>query len=91
MYLHLGNNIVVNVHDIIGIFDIEKTTIGKYTRRFLSHVQKNNEVINVSQELPRSFILCETKNKAYVYISQISSSTLLKRITAVNKSIYCNK
>ena len=91
MYLHLGNNIVVNVHDIIGIFDIEKTTIGKYTRQFLSQTQKNNEIINVSQELPRSFIVCETKNKTYVYISPISSSTLLKRMTAVNKSIYCNK
>ncbi len=80
MFIHLGQDTVVNEKEIVGIFDIENTTISKNTRVFLREAEKRKEVINVSYELPKSFIICSKgkKNKR-VYISQISSSTLLKR------------
>ena len=79
MYLHLGQNIVVNYKDIIGIFDIDKTTIGKISRDFLAHAEKFGKIINVSMELPKSFIVCKKGSDTIVYISQISPTTLLKR------------
>ena len=80
MYIHLGNEMVVNENDIIGIFDLETTTVSKNTRDFLSFAEKRKEVINVSYELPKSFVLCsKKKNEKRVYISQISSATLQKR------------
>lgn len=79
MYIHLGQNTVVRFKDIIGIFDLESTTISKHTRKFLTEAEKRKEVINVSYELPKSFAVTNEKGKTQVYISQISSSTLLKR------------
>ncbi len=79
MYLHLGSNTIVSNKDIIGIFDMDNTTISKHTRKYLSERTKNKEVVNVSMELPKSFIVCNTKNKNVVYVSQLSSKTLTKR------------
>lgn len=79
MWLHLGNETVVNTEEILGIFDLDNTTVSKHTKKTLSHAQKENRVINVSMELPKSFIVCENEKGILFYISQISSATLLKR------------
>ncbi len=79
MYIHLGGEYVANENSIIGIFDLEKTTVSKATRDFLSNAEKKGEVINVSYELPKSFVVTNIKNKNKVYISQISPNTLTKR------------
>ncbi len=80
MYIHLGQDTVIKTSDIIGIFDLDNTTVSKNTRTFLSKAEKSGEVVNVSFELPKSFIVCANKkNNRKVYISQISSNTLLKR------------
>lgn len=86
MFLHLGQNTVIHQDDIIGIFDLDNTTVSKRTRDFLAKKEKEGRVINVSYELPKSFVICENKNKEItVYITQISTSTLIKR--AENKDI----
>lgn len=81
MYIHLGQETVIREEDVIGIFDLDSTTVSKNTRIFLTKAEKKGEVFNVSYELPKSFTLCNDKktNKNTVYISQISSQTLLKR------------
>lgn len=79
MYIHLGNEMVVSEKDIVGIFDLETTTISKHTRKFLEVSEKQKQVINVSYELPKSFIITNKNNENKVYISQISTSTLQKR------------
>ena len=38
MYLHIGNNKNVKLSDIVGIFDLETTTISKITRDFLAGI-----------------------------------------------------
>lgn len=80
MFIHLGQDTVVPSNEVIGIFDLESTTVSKKTRKFLEISEKKGEVINVSYELPKSFILCCDKNKRIkLYISQLSSATLKKR------------
>lgn len=79
MYLHLGQDVVVRSRDIIGIFDIENTSISKITREFLTFQEQYGTVVNVSYELPKSFVVCKVKEGVKVYISQISCSTLKKR------------
>ena len=79
MYLHLGQNVVVPESSIIGIFDMDNTTGSHITRRYLSHAEKRKNVISISDELPKSFIVCDENNKSTVYLSQLSSQTLLKR------------
>lgn len=80
MFLHLGNDVLINTKNLIGIFDIEKTSISKHTKDFLANAEKMKRIVNVSFELPKSFVVCldEELNET-VYISQISSATLKKR------------
>lgn len=80
MYLHIGQETVVRICDVVGIFDMENTTISKNTRGFLNEAQKNGHVVTVGEDLPKSFIVCVNKKGEHtVYISQISCATLLKR------------
>ncbi len=80
MYLYLGQRTVINFDEIIGIFDLDNTTVSQNTKDYLRTAEKSKQVINVSTELPKAFIVCKKKNeKQRVYISQISPSTLLKR------------
>ncbi|WP_101697446.1 extracellular matrix regulator RemB [Clostridium minihomine] len=80
MYLHLGQDTVIKTDDIVGIFDLETSTISKNTREYLARAEKDGRVVNVSMEMPKSFVLCcDKREKITVYISQISSTTLLKR------------
>lgn len=80
MYLHLGQDTVVRTSEIIGIFDMDNATVSKATRQFLAQAEKRGEVINVTGELPKTFVVCRDKRgEVRVYISQISSATLRKR------------
>ena len=80
MYIHLGNNVMLPTSDIIGIFDLENTSISKRTRDFLNRAEKEGRVITISYDLPRSFVIAgKTQKDSKIYISQISSQTLLKR------------
>lgn len=79
MYVHLGMETVVNEKDIIGIFDLDSTTVSKHTRKFLNIAEKNKKVINVSFELPKSFVVCSKNKESKIFISQLASTTLQKR------------
>jgi hypothetical protein len=79
MYLHLGNEVTIRTRDIIGIFDLDTTTVSKETREFLRQCEENDMVTNVSSDLPKSFILCRYNQDIQVFISAISSATLKKR------------
>ncbi|MDD6012995.1 MAG: DUF370 domain-containing protein [Oscillospiraceae bacterium] len=80
MYLHLGQNTVITHDEIIGIFDLDNTTVSKKTRDYLNLAQKQGRVEAVSEELPKSFIVCSDEEKGFkIYLSQISCATLLKR------------
>ena len=79
MYLHLGQDTVITTDSIIAMFDIDACTVSKKTRDFLAAAQKNGEVVNVSFELPRSFVVCRSNGKTTVYISQLSTKTLQGR------------
>jgi hypothetical protein len=80
MFLHLGQNVVIRMKDVVGIFDLETSTISGTTRDYLAAAQKAGLVVDVSDEMPKSFVLCcDEKGKTTVYTSQISTATLLKR------------
>ncbi len=80
MYLHLGQETVVRTADILGIFDLENTSLSKYTKEFLKEMTTQNRVVNVSYEMPKSYVLCQNKGEHTLYISQISTQTLKKRV-----------
>ena len=81
MFLHLGQYTVVRTDEIVGIFDIDNTTVSKHTRKYLAEAEKQKKVVNVSTELPKSFVVCNKKGNDKVYLSQLSPTTLIKRFS----------
>ena len=79
MYLHLGNDVVVLEKDIVGIFDLDTTTNSKNTKKYLSDAEKKGDVLCVTDDLPKSFVVCNQGGKRRIYLSQISTLTLNKR------------
>ena len=68
MYLHIGNHILCDDRDLIGIFDLDNLTSSRESTEFLEQYEKNQNLINIGDkfDLPKSLIL-------------ITSSTLYKR------------
>ncbi len=70
--------------DIVGVFDIENTTTGKNTSKLLERATKEKRIINVSYDMPKSFIVCIENGKELIYITNISAATLRKRAALNN-------
>ncbi len=79
-YLHIGNNYSVYTPDIVGIFDMDNTTVGSPTKKLLDNAEKEKRCIYTTYELPKSFIITVKNGKNFVYISQLSAATLKKRL-----------
>ncbi len=79
MYLHLGGDKAVDMADIVALFDMDNTTITARSRKFLTEAEKRGEIFDVSEDLPRTYILTNESGKNKVYISSLSSQTLIKR------------
>ncbi len=78
MYLHLGQDHIVKTSEILGIFDLDNTSTSRDTRDFLRRAEKEGRVVNVSPELPKSYLVLAEKPYT-VYICQISAATLKRR------------
>jgi hypothetical protein len=80
LYLHLGQNYVIKTEEIIGIFDIENTSVSKNTVNFLNLKEKNKKIINTATDIPKSFVVVRKKGDIFVYLSGLNPSTLIKRL-----------
>ncbi len=89
MYLHLGKDYVVNTNDIIGIFDLENTTVSKKTRDFLAYAQQNAAVVPLSDDIPKSFIVTDTPMDT-IYLSSLMPSILKRRAGRISETEHHN-
>ena len=81
-YLHLGKDTSIEIKKIVGIYDMDTSTVSKHTRDFLSICEKENRIVNVSPyELPKSYILYDFDGEYSVYLSPLNAATLLKRMS----------
>ena len=79
MYIVVDSDFVLDKRDIIGIFDIDKLTVYKNNRTYLSNLEKRGKIVSNDEKLPKSFIVYDSKKEEKVYISPFLSSTLVKR------------
>ena len=80
MYLHLGRDVAVADESIIVVFDMDTATWSHHTRKYLAAAEKAGKVYVITDDLPKSAVVCRENGDFVVYISQISSKTLLKRL-----------
>ena len=75
MYIYLGGDTAISTRDIVGVFDMDTSTVNKATRDYLTKAEKEKRVIYVNYELPKSFIVCRDK----IYVCPLNTATILKR------------
>ena len=76
MYIYLGGDTAISTSDIIGVFDMDTSTVNKATRDYLSKAEKDNKIVYVNYELPKSFVVCSDK----IFVCPLNTSTIAKRI-----------
>lgn len=79
MFLHIGEGKIINKKNIVGIFDLETSSVSKKTQDFFKISEKKKIVKTIGDEIPKSFVVYKNEKEESVYITQISSQTLLKR------------
>ena len=79
MYLSIGNDMAVRDSSIIGIFDMDNSTVSSITRKYLTDADRAGLVVSAKDEIPKSFILYKENGKYMICFSQISTSALLGR------------
>ena len=82
MFLHLGRDIVVEESTIIAVLDMDTATASRHTQAFLNNAEKQGRLHVITSELPKSAVVCREGDRDVVYISQLSSKTLLGRAEA---------
>lgn len=87
MYLHIGNDIIVDINKIVGIFDMDNTTVSRLGRRFLPRAERDGVIINATEDLPKSYVVTNHGGKTRIYISSVSSQVLSKRLKSAKISI----
>ena len=83
MTLHIGGNTVVPMKSIIAIIDLEAVEESIINKEFMQVAKDEGFVVKVLDEGVKSLVLTEYKKETVIYVSPISSTTLLKRSTFV--------
>jgi hypothetical protein len=79
MFLHIGNGKSVLKRNVIGIFDLDTSTVSKTGKEFINKKEKEGLVEYDDFDLPRSFVLVNEDGKYKVKLSRISSQGLKMR------------
>ena len=80
MYLHIGNNRNIRIKSIVGIFDMDNSTVSGITRKYLNSMQKQLLLESSTYEIPKSFVLYEEFGECKVCFSPLSVAALKGRI-----------
>ncbi len=80
MYVDIATDYLIKKDDIIGIFDLDNTTINKQTRDFLNKKEKENKTIYIINDIPKTFILMKDGT---VYIVELMPSIIKKRLDII--------
>lgn len=80
MYLHVGNNKNIRIKSVIGIFDMDNSTVSMITRKYLNSMQKKMQLESISSEIPKSFVLYSEGTEYKVCFSPLSVSALKGRL-----------
>lgn len=79
MYLNIGGDLAVRDRSIIGIFDLDKTSVSGRTREFLSAAEREGQVVPCD-DLPKAFVLTAEYGMNRLYLTSLNTSTLEKRM-----------
>jgi hypothetical protein len=76
--IHLGEGVFVTDTDIVGIFDIERTSARRDTVEYLRGLKKR--AVTITYDMPKSFLVTGEKT----YISKLATGVLRKKCSTWN-------
>lgn len=80
-FVNIGLDHILVSKTIVGIFDMDSTTVKKDTRDYLKRAENHNEVEVIAPDLPASFVVCSHKQKKQkVLLTSFTVATLYARI-----------
>lgn len=74
MFLHLGNDKVIPLRDVISIHNYQGPC-SDINNEFIQMMKEEHMIVDISDNNPKSFVITDK----IVYVSTISSMTLKKR------------
>ena len=87
-YLQLEKGESIDKNEIVGIFDMDSASLSADTKSFFRRKEEEKGVISLSNDLPKSFIVCEGEYGDRMYISGISTESVKKRIDTQIKVLW---
>ncbi|MGI6157236.1 MAG: extracellular matrix regulator RemB [Saccharofermentanales bacterium] len=75
MYVHIGADVSIPAHWIIGIFDLDHVTSADDTVSFLAHAEEAQRLDWMTPDVPRSLVVTIDR----VYLSPVTAATLKDR------------
>ena len=79
MYIHIGNGVTVKRSDVIGVFDLDTSTVSAITRKFINKKEKEGKLSYSDSDLTRAFILVKEDGDYKVKLSRISDQGIKAR------------
>ncbi len=79
MYISIGGDMAVRDSSVIGIFDLDNTSLSKKTMEYLKNAEEEGILISATEDVPKSFLVTEEYGMEQVYFTQLSAATLEKR------------
>ncbi len=79
MYIPIGNDLSVRASSVVGIFDLDNTTVTPRGREFLARAEQEGQVVPCD-DLPKSFVVTFEYGMYRVYLTALNVTTLEKRM-----------
>ena len=79
-YLQLEKGESIYKPDIIGIFDLDTSGNSEATKNMFRRKEDEKGVVSLSNDIPKSFLLCDGIYSDTIYISGLSTESIRKRI-----------
>ena len=81
MIIRFGSSTFRDEKDTVGVFDLDITSQSHITRGFLRASEERGEVVNAAEDIPKSFALCNGKNKGTeIILCQSNTKTVLRTV-----------
>lgn len=80
MYLHLGQDYVVPLRQVVCVFDMDTATASKWTQKLVRRLQEEGRIIELYEDLPRAAVLCVGELGEHLFLTELSSRALQGRV-----------
>ncbi|MDR2531486.1 MAG: DUF370 domain-containing protein [Oscillospiraceae bacterium] len=77
--MHLGGDVSIYCDDLIGLFDLERTSVNPSVNSFLAAAQKRGGIYYCSYDLsnmPKSFVVTDDT----VFVTNVATGTIKDRV-----------